>query len=268
VTAAPVPGRLSGRVVLVTGGGGDIGSRTAARCASEGAAVVLADLNAATAQAAADRVVQAGGRALAVELDVTDEASYAAAVAAATDAFGPVDVLHNNAAAAHMYTADHGVLDTDPSTWDTVLRVNLLGIVLGCRAVLPGMLALGRGSIVNMSSTRAAGGADDLIAYSASKAAVESVTRSVATAHGRDGVRCNAIAPGVIATAGSRGLHGTAMEGRFLPHLLTTAIGTEDDIAAAVAYLASDDARYVTGQVLRVDGGLLSHQPTMADQRR
>ena len=258
--------RLAGKIVVVTGAGGDIGGRTALECALEGARIVAADLFPDRAERTVEGILAAGGEAIATALDVRDPESFRAVAQAALDRFGRIDVLHNNAAATHLYDGDRDVLDTELDVWDEILRTNLTSVLLGCKAVLPAMIAQGTGSIVNMSSTRAVAGARDLIAYGTSKAGVEGLTKYVATMYGPQGVRCNAVRPGAMATSRTAALHGGKVTGTFTPHVLTTVIGAEIDIARAVVYLGSDDARYITGQILAVDGGLFAHQPFVSNE--
>jgi len=129
--------------------------------------------------------------------------------------------MHNNAAPPACTRSTNGVLDMDVSVWDEIMAVNLRSVMLGCKSVIPAMLAQGSGTIINMSSTRAVAGALDLVAYGTSKAAVEALTRYVATAHGAQGIRCNAVRPGAINSSKTAGLHASTGVDRFLPHLLT-----------------------------------------------
>lgn len=258
--------RVEGKVAIVTGGAGGIGFRSAARLAAEGASVVLADIAEQAGERCAEEIRRAGGSAVFQPLDVRDPAAFDALVAAALARFGRLDVMHNNAAGTNLYAGDGGVADMGVDHWDLVMDTNLRSVMLGCRAVLPAMIEQGSGSIINMSSTRALAGALDLSAYATSKAALLALTRQVATGYGKDGVRCNAVLPGLIVTDQSRDLHGEGIA-RLLDHVLLPHAGTPDDIAHLIVYLASDESRFVTAQELRVDGGLLSHQPFLADSR-
>ena len=247
------------RVAIVTGAGGEIGRASAIALAADGACVVAADVDDGRTRATVAAVEKQGGRAVALTLDVADPGSWTNAVERTVQDLGRLDVLVNNAAATHLYAGDSDVERIDLDLWDEVMRVNLRGTMLGCRSVVPAMRAGGGGSIVNISSTRAVAGADDLVAYGVSKGAVDTLTRYVATAYAGDGIRCNAIRPGMVGTSAALDLHSTGPDLRR--HALTGGYASVDDIAAAVAYLASPRSGAVTGHHLVVDGGLLAHQP-------
>lgn len=256
-----------GLVAVVTGAGGGIGSRTAEVFAERGARVVVADIAADAGERTVEAIAAAGGEAFYQQLDVREAESFTALFAAAVQRYGRIDVLHNNAAATHLYDGDTAAAEIDPDQWDRIFEINLRGVLLGCKHVLPQMRRQGGGSIVNMSSTRAVGGALSLAAYGASKAGVEALTRYVATAYGRDGVRCNAVRPGLIRTAQSAALHdGGAGLDRVMRHVLLPYAGTPDDIAELVHFLGSPASRYITAQTIPVDGGMLAHQPFHADE--
>lgn len=244
-------------VALVTGAGAGIGASVAARLAADGAAVLVTDIDGDAAQAVADAI---GDAAMALRLDVTEEGQWAAAVAAAERAFGPVGMLIGNAAltAPQVMARDLGVLDLDMADWDRVIGVNLRGNLLGCRAVLPAMLAAGRGSITLTSSILGARAGRARSAYSVSKAGIDALVRSVATTYGGRGIRCNAIAPGFIATDAMR---RTASGERLAKLEQASALGrlaAPDEIAAVIAFVASDAASYLTGQTVTVDGGVIA----------
>ncbi|MFJ9445211.1 SDR family NAD(P)-dependent oxidoreductase [Kitasatospora sp. NPDC101235] len=261
-------GRLDEKVVIVTGAASGIGAATARRVALEGAATVLADIDVEGARRLAHEISDAGGSALAVEADLADPVSVRAMVATTVERFGGLDVLHNNAADTRLAARqDLAVAEADPDVWDRTMTVNLRGTMLAIQAALPHLVARGGGSIINTSS--AAGLSGDLRnpAYGASKAAVISLTRYVATQAGKDGVRCNAIAPGLIVTDASRGSAQGSMHDMMLRHHLTPRLGRPEDVAALVVFLASDESGFITGQTLSVDGGLLAHQPYYADLR-
>ncbi len=262
-------GRLAGRVAIVTGAASGIGRATALALAREGAAVVVADLNAAGAKQVAAEIETAGGRALGQATDVASEASVVAMVAAAVDTFGGLDVLHNNAAASDpaVMGGDGEVTALSLETWERTLAVNLRGPMLGCKHAIPRMLERGGGVIVNTSS--ASGLTGDLVrtAYGVSKAGLDGLTRYVATQYGKRGIRCNAIAPGVIATPALAANVPPELIAVYERSHLTPRLGTPEDIAVMVVFLASDEAAFVTGQVLSVDGGLLAHHPAVAEMR-
>lgn len=247
-------------VALVTGAGSGIGAAVAHALAGDGIAALVTDVDGAAAGAVADAVVAAGGRAQAYPLDVADGAQWAAAVVAAERMLGPVGILVGNAAltAPDVMARDLGVLDLDMDSWDRVIAVNLRGNVLGCRAVLPGMIAAGKGAIVLTSSILGRRAGPARTAYSVSKAGIDALARSVASAYGRAGIRCNAVAPGFVMTEGMRGV---VPDERLAVLNDAGALGrmaNPEEIARVVAFLASDAAAYVTGESIAVDGGVSS----------
>jgi NAD(P)-dependent dehydrogenase (short-subunit alcohol dehydrogenase family) len=250
-------GRLHGRVALVTGAGSGIGAASAAALAAEGAAVAVTDVD---PEAAEKTAFEIGGGARSWRLDVSAEADWAAVVPEVTAALGPVTVLHSNAAwtGAEAYAADLGVTDLSVEVFDRVIAVNLRGGVLACKHVIPGMVAAGGGSIVITSSVKGLTGSAHRTAYSVSKGGLDALTRMVATGYGKAGVRCNAIAPGIVATDALAAVPAAQLRVLEDAHLTPT-LGRAGDIAHAVVWLASDEAAFVTGQVICVDGGLAAH---------
>jgi 2-hydroxycyclohexanecarboxyl-CoA dehydrogenase len=241
--------RLEGRTALVTGGASGIGAATARRLAAEGARVVVADLNEAGAtEVAADL----GG--LAVAMDVADPASVHAAIERA----GPVDVLVNNAG----MDVPGFFVKTNEDMWDVVIAVNLRGTLSVTRAVVGGMYERGGGSIVNVASEAGRVGSQMSCAYSAAKAGVIGFTKALARESARYNVRCNAVAPGPIdtpllnAAPEVLGELGARLKQGMIDATAMRRIGTPDEVAAAISFLASDDSSYVTGQTLGVSGGL------------
>lgn len=258
--------RLDSKIAIITGAASGIGRATARRVAAEGARTVVADLNGAGAKQVADEISAAGGEAIAVQADLGDNDSARAMVEAAVMAYGGLDILHNNAAATRLAaTEDRPVSAADPAVWDETMRVNLRGALVAIQAAVPHMIARGGGSVINTAS--GAGLTGDLRnpAYGASKAALISLTRYVATEFGKQGIRCNAISPGFIVIPEKAGRE--AVEAIMLRHHLTPRLGRPEDIAALVVFLASDESAFVTGQNICVDGGLLAHQPFLADFR-
>ena len=256
-------GRLAGKVCIVTGAGSGIGRATAYALAREGAKVVVADIDGASAHKVAGEI---GPAALPCTTDVSDEAAVRGMVRTAVDRFGGLDVLHNNAADSSAATMgrDGDLLDLDVAVWDRAFAVNARGVMLGCKHAIPVMLARGGGSIINMSSVASLRGDAHRSAYGASKGAVNAFTLYVATMYGKRGIRCNAIAPGVIRTPALDQNVPRESLSVFEANTLVPRLGQPEDIANAVVWLASEESGFVTGQVMRIDGGTMSHHPTWA----
>jgi NAD(P)-dependent dehydrogenase (short-subunit alcohol dehydrogenase family) len=259
--------RLDGVNALVTGAGSGIGAASARALASAGAAVAVTDVNGPAAATVAKQIVADGGRAWSYVLDVSDESQWIAAIAAARVEFGaPITVLHNNAAitAGSVMARDLDVTQVDLELWDQVMAVTLRGAMLGCKHIIPGMLEAGGGSIVSTSSVKGMTGSSYRVAYATAKGGINALTLMVAASHGKKNIRCNAIAPGIVETPGMRetipAQHLAILEeGHLLPRL-----GAAEDIAAAVVFLASADSSFITGQVIAVDGGLISHSSALS----
>jgi NAD(P)-dependent dehydrogenase (short-subunit alcohol dehydrogenase family) len=260
--------RLKDKVAIITGGASGIGAATVQRVAAEGALTVVADLNLEGAEEVVRSVKESGGEATALHVDLEDIASVHAMVHIAVNHYGCLDILHNNAAATRLAArSDLPILKADPHIWDQTMRINLRGTLVATQAALPHMIARGGGSIINTASVSGLLGDLSNPAYGASKAAVISLTQYTATQYGKQGIRCNAIAPGYIPTPATGAAAHEALQDTMLRHSLTPRIGEPEDIAAAVVFLASDEATHITGQVLTIDGGLLAHQPYVADLR-
>jgi len=261
---------LTGKVALVTGGGSGIGRETSLLMASRGAFVLVTDNDLSAAEAVTATVNKRGGVAHAFACDIAREEHIAAAVEQAVGLFGRLDIQFNNAAllTAEIREQDVDIFSISTEAWDQVMAVTLRGTMLGCRYGAQAMIKGGGGSIINTSSTFGLAAHNRSVAYGVAKAAINMLTAYVATAFGRQGVRCNAVAPSLIMTP---------LADRVLPdhvrelHRDSTLLGTlgeSEDVAELVAFLASDRARYLTGQIFRVDGGTLAHLPTYADWRR
>ncbi|HEY2301629.1 MAG TPA: SDR family oxidoreductase [Acidimicrobiales bacterium] len=256
-------GGLAGRVAVVTGAGSGTGRATARRMAAEGASVVAADIATSAVEATVALIAEGGGTALAVTADVSDEAAVVAMIATAVDSYGRLDILHNNAAALgpEVYGKDLGISELDLDVWHKAMSVNVTGVLLGCKHAVPAMRRSGGGSIVNMSSTAAKHGGDDHAAYGVSKSAVESLTRYVASMYGRDRIRCNAVAPGLILSETSLAVLTERQLAEFAIEQALPWAADPADIAAVVVWLAGDESRCVTGQTIVVDSGIMVRRP-------
>ena len=249
--------RFDHQTIIVTGGGGGIGGATCRRLAREGAKVAVFDLNADAAEKVASGIRAEGGAAQAFRCDITDRASVDAAVAATEARLGPVDVLINNAG----WDVFKPFTKTEPAQWDKLVAINLTGAFHMHHAVLPGMAARKKGRIVNIASDAARVGSSGEAVYAACKGGLVSFSKTIAREHARHGITVNVVCPGPTDTA----LFADYTEGAGNPEKLMEAftrsiplgrIGQPDDLPGAIAFFASDDAGYITGQVLSVSGGL------------
>jgi NAD(P)-dependent dehydrogenase (short-subunit alcohol dehydrogenase family) len=258
---------FSGKLAIVTGASGGIGLATATVLAERGATVVLTATRLENVRSACDALVARGLAAEPMALDLADESSVAALMIAVIARHGRIDVLHNNAADLSVTMQDQNVETMTLAVWDRVFRVNVRGTMLCCHHALPHMVRRGRGSIINTASALGLFGADVQAAYAASKAAVMQLTRSIAVSHGKQGIRCNAVVPGLIATQAARDNLPPMLWRIQESENLTPYVGVPEDIAYTVAFLASDEARYITGQSIVVDGGAGTHIAGMAQLR-
>jgi cyclopentanol dehydrogenase len=245
---AAARGRLDGKVALISGAARGMGASMAHMFAREGARVLAFDIDEGGVAAVAAEITSAGGQALAMALDVSQEAGWNDAAARAVKCFGGIDILVNNAGIC----PDTAVDDIDLEEWDRVQAVNLRGAFLGIKAVLPQMKACKKGAIVNIASIGAKVGFI-MPHYSASKAGLASLTRVTAVYQGKHGIRCNAILPGVIATEMLQ-FESEEAESRLKEAIPLRSVGQAEDVATAALFLASDEARFISGAELTVDG--------------
>lgn len=258
---------LGGQIALITGGASGIGRATALAMARAGASVVVADLDEARAEAVAQEIIGQAGRALAVRMDAALESDIAQAIQTAVEYFGGLDILHNNAAlsAPEAMSLDTDIVSMDAALWDEVFAVNLRGPMLGCKYAIPHMLTRGGGAIINTSSASGLTGDIARPAYGVSKGGLNTLTQYVATLYGKRGIRCNAIAPGVIETPALAANIAPEVIDVYERNHLTPRLGQAEDIAAAAVFLASPAAAFITGQIISVDGGLLAHHPAISE---
>jgi NAD(P)-dependent dehydrogenase (short-subunit alcohol dehydrogenase family) len=254
-------GRLEGKVAIVTGGGGGIGSASARALAREGASVVVVDVDQAAAVKAQEEIAQSGGHAIALQGDLSLEPDVVAAVSQAIKSLGRLDILHNNAALTdHEFLArDTTVTELDLEVWERTMAVNLRSQMLLCKHVVPHMMQGNGGSIINMSSGASLKGDRTRTSYGVSKAGVNALTMYVATSHGKYGIRANTIVPGLIITDAVKAHLTSDMVAGLGKATLTPYVGAPEDVADLVVFLASDESRYITGQMIAIDGGMSAH---------
>ncbi len=252
-------GRLDGRVAIVTGGAQGIGAAYCKRLAEEGARVVVADI--VPGDAVAGVIRQAGGEAIYVETDVTDEQANLDMVAAAVAAFGRLDILIANAG-LYTHLGRRKATEITVEEWDRVHAVNVKGVWLSAKAAIPEMRKRGYGKIINIASSVSFAGAPSITHYGASKAAVLGITRSMAREFGDDGIRINAIAPGPTETETGRAVETDEMRARRAKSAANRSIkrtGQPDDVLGLCVFLASPESDFITGQTIVVDGGGVMH---------
>jgi NAD(P)-dependent dehydrogenase (short-subunit alcohol dehydrogenase family) len=260
--------RLEGKTAIISGTTGGIGAASARRMAMEGAQVVLADINVAGAETVAAEIRAAGGDAIAHNLDLGDEASIKVLIDDTLKHYGKLEILFNNAAETRVTTMqnDAAIQFMDADIWDGIFRINARGTMLMIKHALPALLASGNASIINTSSGASLRADLFRAAYASSKGAINVLTQYVAAQYGKRGVRCNVISPGLVVTENTREgqAHNFAL---YEKHHLTPRLGLPEDIAAMATFLGSDEGRFITGQIIPVDGGISTHFPHVAETR-
>ena len=247
---------LTDKVAVVVGGATGIGAATAARLGGEGCRVVIGDIAEDAARQTAERIAAAGGTATHVAFDLADPGSVANLIDAAATTYDGVDLLFNVGADMSTIRADTDVVDIDFAVWDRVMTVNLRGYVAAMKYAIPRMLGRGGGAIVNMSSAAAFQGEPARPAYATAKAGIGALTRHVASRWGKEGIRCNAVAPGFTATEVIRSVpQWPELQAAALKRIRGTRVGDPDDIASLVAFLLSEEGAWINGQVVNIDGG-------------
>ena len=245
------------KIVIVTGGGNGIGAAVAARFGEEGAHVAVWDIDTEAAENVAGGIRDGGGQATAITCDITDYDTVGAAVAETESELGLVDILVNNAG----WDVFRPFLKTEPKLWEKIIAINLRGVLHTHHAVLPGMCERGRGRIVNVASDAARVGSSGESVYAACKAGIVGLSKTLAREHARQGVTVNVVCPGPTETALLENFMAEAgnpkkLAGAFRRAVPMGRLGQPDDLPGAIAFLASEDAAYITGQVLSVSGGL------------
>ncbi|WP_145948432.1 SDR family NAD(P)-dependent oxidoreductase [Paenibacillus sp. Y412MC10] len=257
--------RVEGKVALVTGGASGIGLSSARLLAKKlGAKVVIADFNAEGAQQAAAEINAQGGEAYGLFLDAGDESSIREAVEFTVKHFGTITVLFNNVGLTNLQK-DLDVVNMDLMEWDRLMNVNLKSVLLGSRFAIPHMIESGVGSIINTASMAGFTGDSLRSAYGASKAAVVNLTRYIATQYGASGIRCNAVAPGLILTPAAKNNMPPQVLDIFAKYNKLPYHGEPDDIGYTVLFLASDESKFITGQTIQVEGGHYIANPSIPD---
>jgi NAD(P)-dependent dehydrogenase (short-subunit alcohol dehydrogenase family) len=259
--------QFSGKVAIVTGASAGIGLATATVLAERGAIVVLTATRTENVEGPCRALCERGLQALPMPLDLAEQASVAALIGGVIAQYGRIDILHNNASDLSVTRQDRNVETMPLAVWDRVFQVNVRGTMLCCHYTLPHMVHQRSGVIVNTASALGLLGADVQAAYAASKAAVMQLTRSIAVSHGKQGIRCNAVVPGLIATQAARNNLPPVLWQIQQSENLTPYLGAPEDVAHTVAFLASDEARYITGQSILVDGGAAAHIAGMSQLR-
>ena len=248
--------RLQNKVALITGAGSGIGRETSLLFASEGASIVVVDVNDAAGNETVRMIIETGGKASYIHANVSKASDCEAMVAFAEQTFGKLNVLFNNAGISHAN--DDDAINTTEDVWDLTFNINVKGVFLGCKYGIPAIRRAGGGSIINTASFVALlGAATPQLAYTASKGAVLSMTRELAVIHAREGIRVNALCPGPLRTELlMKYLNTDAKKQRRLVHIPMGRFGEAKEIAKAVLFLASDESSFTTGATFLVDGGI------------
>ncbi|MFS0783645.1 SDR family NAD(P)-dependent oxidoreductase [Bacillus sp. 1P06AnD] len=257
-------GRVQGKVALVTGAASGIGLSAATLMAQEGAKVVIADFNIEGAKEAAEHIKNNGGEATAVFLDASKEESIKEAVDFTVETYGKIDVLYNNVGMTNL-KKDLDAVNMDLDEWDRLMNVNAKSVLLGARFAIPYMKKAGGGSIINTVSMAAFAGDSVRTAYGASKAAVANLTKYIAAQYGKDHIRCNGVAPGLILTPAAKNNMPAEMLAIFEKYNKVPYHGEANDIGYTVLFLASDESKFITGQTIQVEGGHYMANPSIAD---
>jgi NAD(P)-dependent dehydrogenase (short-subunit alcohol dehydrogenase family) len=262
--------RLQDKVCIITGAGSGIGRASAEMFAKEGATVVVTDINAIAAEEVAHGIVEAGGQAIALTIDVGEESQLRGMVATTIGKYARIDALFNNALMTNPdpEMRDRDLLDYDPKVLYATLRVNVVGGVLASKFAVPHMLERGGGSLIFTSSGSSLGGDVTAYSYGASKAALNWFVQAFAATFGKRGIRSNAILPGPIQTPSKIAWSTPEMDEGFMEVLNSPRLGMPDDIASMAVFLASDESRFVNGALYRVDGGMSCTVPFISVTRK
>ncbi|AQU80903.1 SDR family NAD(P)-dependent oxidoreductase [Planococcus faecalis] len=255
--------RVENKVALVTGGASGIGLSSASLLAKEGAKVVIADFNLEGAQEAAKQINEQGGNALGIFLDASKESSIQEAVEYTVEQYGKINVLVNNVGGTNL-RKDIDVVNLDLEEWDRLMDLNLKSVLLGSRFAIPHMIKDG-GAIINTTSMAGFAGDSVRTAYGASKAGVINLTKYIATQYGKQNIRCNAVAPGLILTPAAKNILSPELLDTFMRYNQLPYHGEPDDIGNTVLFLASDESKFITGQTIKVEGGHYLSNPTIPD---